>query len=137
PPSQAQLKAIVSFELGLYTAQIQDGKAGALDAGGASGGPRSLSAQSYHPGINDALGQDPDGIAFDPAAMQLFAPWMQSARSPAAGFDRRAAQAAIAAGEQVFDSAPLVITNLRGLNDNAALGNPTSIKGTCTTCHDA
>lgn len=138
PPSQATLMSIVSFELGMYSAQIRDDKAGALDASGASGGPRSLAQQSYYPGINDTLGQDPNGIAFNPAAMQLFASWAQDQHSPAFAFDRqRAARAAIAAGERLFNSAPLTITNVRGLNDNAALGNPTSFKGTCTTCHDA
>ncbi|HEY2036318.1 MAG TPA: hypothetical protein VGG96_04840 [Steroidobacteraceae bacterium] len=136
PPSQAQLMSIVSFELGLYTAQTRDGRAGALDAYGAAGGPWSLAGQSYYPAINDTLGQDPNGIAFNPAAMQLFAAWTQSPHAQPA--DRqRAARAAIAAGEQLFDSAPLTITNVRGLNDNAALGNPTSFQGTCTTCHDA
>jgi hypothetical protein len=136
PPSQAQLMSIVSFELGLYTAQTWDERAGDLDAYGASGRPWSLAGQSYYPAINDTLGQDPNGIAFNPAAMQLFAAWTPSPHAQAA--DRqRAARAAIAAGEQLFDSAPLTITNVRGLNDNAALGNPTSFKGTCTTCHDA
>lgn len=138
PPSQAQLMSIVSFELGMYSAQIWDGEAGALDASGASGGPRNLARQDYYPGINDTLGQDPNGIPFSSAAMQLFAAWIETPHARAAGFDRqRAAQAAIAAGEQLFDSAPLTITNVRGLNDSAALGSPTSIKGTCTTCHDA
>jgi len=26
---------------------------------------------------------------------------------------------------------------VRGINDNASLGKPASLKGTCTTCHDA
>ena len=30
----------------------------------------------------------------------------------------------------------MTITGVRGLNDNAALGSPASITGTCTTCHD-
>ena len=138
PPSQAQLTGIVAFELGLYTAQIWDGRAGALDTDGASGGTRNLSGQSYYPGINDTLGQDPNGIAFNPAAMQLFASWAASPRSRSGESPRqRAARAAIAAGEQLFNSAPVTITNVRGLNDSAALGNPTSFKGTCTTCHDA
>lgn len=138
PPSQAQLMSIVSFEVGMYSAQIWDGKAGALDASGASGGLGSLSRQNYYPGINDTLGQDPNGIAFDPAAMQLFASWAPTPHGRAVEFDRqRSARAAIAAGEQLFNSAPLTITNVRGLNDNAALGSPTSFKGTCTTCHNA
>jgi len=138
PPSQAQLLGIVGFELGLYTAQIWDGKAGALDSSGASGGLGSLSAQDYYPGINDTLGQDPNGVAFDPAAMQLFAAWMQNPPShPVESARQRAARAAIAAGEKLFNSAPLTIANVRGLNDNAALGSPTSLTGTCTTCHDS
>lgn len=137
PPTAAQLAGIVDFELGLYTGQIWDNEAGALGADGAAGGPRSLSAQSYYPGINDTLGQDPKGLPFDPAAMQLFATWAQKQGPDHESSGRRAARAAIAAGERLFNSAPLTITNVRGLNDNAALGNPTSFTGTCTTCHDA
>jgi cytochrome c peroxidase len=43
---------------------------------------------------------------------------------------------AVAAGELVFDTAPIEITNVRGLNDNAALGKPESFVGHCTSCHD-
>ena len=137
PPTAAQLASIVDFELGLYTGQIWDNEAGALGADGAAGGPRGLSAQSYYPGINDTLGQDPNGLPFDPAAMQLFAAWAQKPAPELDSAERRAARAAIAAGERLFNSAPLTITNVRGLNDNAALGNPTAFTGTCTTCHDA
>lgn len=138
PPTEAQLTAIVSFELRLYSGQISDEKAGALDAYGAMGGPRDLSMQSYYPGINDSLGQDPHGLPFDPTAMQLFAAWTGKASTDSSeSDDQAAARAAIAAGEKLFNGAPLTITNVRGLNDNATLGNPTSLKGTCTTCHDA
>jgi cytochrome c peroxidase len=46
------------------------------------------------------------------------------------------AQRNIAAGQTIFNSHPLTITSVRGLNDNAALGKPASIMGNCTTCHD-
>ena len=36
----------------------------------------------------------------------------------------------------LFDSPPWQISNVRGLNDNAALGKPSTFAGTCTTCHD-
>jgi cytochrome c peroxidase len=49
---------------------------------------------------------------------------------------RAAARAEIAAGEQLFDSAPMTISNVRGLNDNAALNKPATFAGTCATCHD-
>ncbi len=38
---------------------------------------------------------------------------------------------------QIFNTAPLKITSVRGLNDNPGLGYPKEIEGTCTTCHDA
>jgi cytochrome c peroxidase len=84
------------------------------------------------------LGADPSGAAFNPSAMTLFAPW---ANLPRDGDDRDAddraeARRAIAAGEAIFDSAPVQITNVRGLNDNAALGKPASFVGNCTSCHD-
>jgi cytochrome c peroxidase len=137
PPTAAQLDGIVDFELTLYTAQLWDDQAGALEAYGASGGPLVLAAQTYYPGINDTLGQDPNGLPFDPTAMTLYAAWAQGPPASGADVGDRAARAEIAAGEQLFNSAPLTIANVRGLNDNAALGQPTSFQGTCTTCHDA
>ena len=129
PPSAAQVANIVGFELGLFSAQMYDARAGWLAAGGASGSVLRLAGQEYYPGINDVLGADPTGAAFNPVAMTLFSPWSTAPEASAA-------QRMIAAGEALFDSAPLQITNVRGLNDNAALGKPATIPGTCTSCHD-
>ena len=137
-PTDAQLRDIVQFELGLFTAQAHDAKAGPLRADGGGAGPIALAGQLYYPGINDSLGADPDGMAFIPAAMTLFSAWTNVASRD--GDDRQelrdAARRAIAAGEALFTSAPLQISNVRGLNDNAALGKPSTFAGTCTTCHD-
>lgn len=130
PPSASQLSGIVDFELGLFTAQTVDLSAGRLFAGGAQGGPLSLAGEDYYPGVNDSLGADPTGKPFDPNAMTLFAGWTN-----AAGYDAAARQA-IAAGEALFASAPMQIANVRGLNDNAALGKPASFVAHCTSCHD-
>ncbi len=62
--------------------------------------------------------------------MTLFAAWTNGD-----GYHATARQA-IAAGEALFNSASLQITNVRGLNDNAALGKPVSFVGHCTSCHD-
>jgi cytochrome c peroxidase len=103
PPSDAQLKEIVDFELGLHTAQIVDRGAGMLQNYGASGGPAALSHQQYYPGINDTLGGDPAGIVFNPSAMSLFSAW-----DPANGWgshedeDGARMRARIAAGEKLF-----------------------------------
>jgi cytochrome c peroxidase len=129
PPTAAQVADIVGFELGLFSSQVYDAHAGWLAADGATGGVLRLANQEYYPGINDVLGADPTGAAFNPASMTLFSAWSTNSNASAA-------QQAIAAGEALFDSAPIQITNVRGLNDNAALGKPASIAGTCTSCHD-
>ena len=138
PPSEAQLAEIVTFELGLYTAQSRDWRAGRLTDDGAEGGTRALSTQEYFPGINDSLGGNPTGAPFDPSSMTLFAAWDRPiiATTPDGG-RRDAARRAIAAGERIFDTAPLIITGVRGLNDNPALGKPATIVAQCSTCHDA
>ena len=71
--------------------------------------------------------------------MTLFSAWLNLSddRNDPGDANRDGARRAIAAGEQLFDSAPVYITNVRGLNDNAALGKPDTLTGTCTTCHDA
>jgi cytochrome c peroxidase len=134
-PSDAQLNSIVDFELGLFSGQIWDNQAGMLGDGGAKGGPINLSDQLYYPGINDTLGADPNGVAFNPVSMTLYSAWENSAAARRADY-RPNARAEIAAGEQLFNTAPMTISNVRGLNDNAALNKPTSFAGTCATCHD-
>jgi hypothetical protein len=137
PPTAAQLAEIVTFELGLYTAQSFDWRAGRLTGGRAEGGARALSRQEYFPGINDSLGSNPTGASFDLSSMTLFAAWAgESLAATPAGARRDAARRAIAAGEKIFDTAPLIVTNVRGLNDAAALGSPRAIAAHCSTCHD-
>ena len=140
-PTDAQLTDIVNFELGLFTAQVWDGRAGWLNARGAEGGPAYLADEEYYPGVNDVLGADPFGNAFVAASMTLFSPWA-GAGSADDEFGvlvlpvRTDARRNIAAGEQIFNTAPLTIATVRGLNDNVALDRPTSFQGTCSTCHD-
>jgi hypothetical protein len=125
PPSAQQLAQIVAFETALYTAQAADENAGRLTGNGATGGPVNLSTQSFYIGINDALGGDPSGASFNPSAFGLYNAWA----SPFASSSRRA----VARGQALFNTFPIPITGVGGLND--ALGLPV-ISGTCTTCHD-
>jgi hypothetical protein len=141
PPTSQELSDIVGFEMGLSTAQIYDRSAGSLQSDGALGGARNLVSEAYYPGINDVLGADPKGIAFDETSMTLFAAWENGGVGDEY-FDRgllqrRAARRDVAAGEVLFNTAPLTISAVRGLNDNATLGNPAAFTGTCTSCHDA
>ena len=136
-PTDAQVADIVNFELGLFTAQYRDRFAGLLGSDGAQGGPGPLSREIYYPGINDSLGGDPSGTAFDPNGMSLFAAWASSHdNSGNEGGDTAEARHAIAAGEKLFNTAPMRIANVRGLNDNSAIGRPESFVGHCTSCHD-
>jgi cytochrome c peroxidase len=144
PLTTEQQTAIVNFELGLFSAQLADARAGLLGEYGSLGGARNLSGAKYYPGINDTLGADPTGAAFNPTGMTLFASWENLKADNERDRELVAAQEDIAAGETLFNSRALTITNVRGLNDNptlaAALGNTVpiaSFPGTCTTCHDA
>jgi cytochrome c peroxidase len=126
-PSAEQVSQIVSFETALYTAQVQDVKAGNLKAGGATGGPENLSTQPFYLGINDALGQDPNGTPFNPVVFTPYAAWEHATGN------RAAARQSVARGEALFNMFPITITRVAGLNDLPGLEK---INGTCTTCHD-
>lgn len=125
----AEREEIVNLEMTLHTAQVFDFAAGDLTGAGGSGGPEALSRQDFFLGINDSLGLNPKGLAFDPNVMTLYTAWdgLQSG-------DRAGARAAVARGAKLFNTKPITITGVAGLND--ALQQP-SISGTCTTCHDA
>ena len=127
PPTDEEVDQIVALESGLYTAQIEDRGAGRLSQHRAQGGPRALSQQDFFLGINDPIGLNPTGAPFDPRAFSLFKPWLS-------GDWAADANRAIARGEEIFDTRPITITGVGGLNDT--LGSP-SIVGTCTTCHDS
>jgi cytochrome c peroxidase len=135
-PTLDQQNAIVNFELGLNSAQALDFRAGWLNFAGALGGANlAKQEQFYYPGINDSLGADPHGNAFNSSAFILYADWESSADPM-----RRM----IAAGEKLFNTRALTISNVRGLNDNAALAKALGttvpippFAGTCTACHDA
>jgi cytochrome c peroxidase len=110
PPTAKQVAAIVNFELSLYTAQSIEFRAERLAADGALGGALALSSEQFYPGINDAKGGDPTGAPFDPSSMTLFASWLDPAPAAMQDYVRRdAARAKIAAGEEIFNTANLVV----------------------------
>jgi cytochrome c peroxidase len=125
PLTNALRLGIVDFELKLATAQQIDRSAGALDATGALGGAAKLVKQSFYVTINDVLGTDVQTGKFNPQSMTLYQAWSNSS-SPE--------RAAVARGAALFGSTRINITGVGGLND--ALGIPT-LRGSCTTCHDA
>lgn len=133
-PTPQQVAEIVNFELSNFTAQLVDNAAGELNAHGAKGGPDALATQPFFVGINDPLGGTPPGVDFNPVAMTLFSRWADlSGKESDEG--RNAARAAVARGEALFNTFPIPISGVTGLNDIP--GVPASLIGSCTTCHNA
>lgn len=130
PPTSTQLAQIVAFETAMSTAQLIDRDAGSLTSAGALGGAVNLSAQPFYIGINDALGGDPNGNAFNPNVFSLYNSWA----NPKGRDEVSPHRQSVARGQVLFNTLPLKITGVGGLND--ALNQPV-IMGTCTTCHDS
>jgi hypothetical protein len=123
-----------SFEIAQFGAQTNDTAAGALNAAGALGGPLFLSRQPFSLEVNDPVGAPSPAIPPAPV-FTLYTAW-----AGLTGKDSVSkARASIARGEQIFNTRPIAITGVPGLNDQiAANGLPrTTVTGTCGTCHDA
>ena len=128
-PTDAQLEAIVAVEAGNFTAQAADNLAGLLNTRGATGGAMQVSKQPFFVGINDPLGRPG---SFNPEAMTVFSKWSKLKVSPADPASE--ARASIARGEQLFNTFPIMISGVAGLNDQP--GVPASFTGSCSTCHN-
>src|SRR6266481_5346265 len=150
-PTPAEQQQIVNFEMALFTAQTIGNYAGRLDAHGARGGPETLAGSSSIPpqpffiSINSSVNplvptlETPGGLVtagdgqFNPAIFNPFDAWAaQPSTSP---------RAAVARGQAIFNSRPINITDVAGINDVASAGGLVdkgipSLMGTCGTCHD-
>jgi len=141
PLTLAQREAIVAFETALFTAQIVDRDAGRLNALGARGGPIEASKQTFYFGINDTLvGDYRTHAAFTPTVMTLYDAWKNVVPRSIDGDEEErnrsvaVARRAVARGQELFNSKPIQISGVKGLNDDL---NVDVIPGTCTTCHNA
>ncbi len=130
PPTAQQQQQMVDFEMALSTAQIFDNSAGRLDSLNAKGGPAALANQQFFVGINDPLGGNPFGTAFTPLIFDLYQSWSNLQGN----LPGTLAKASVARGEQLFNSKPIDITGVAGLNDDLGKAH---IPGTCGTCHDS
>ena len=130
PLTSDVLSEIVQFETQLYTAQIRDKNVGALNARNGLGGPVALSSQMFYIGINDPLGNNPlPNTIFSPAIFSLYGAWQNSD-----GAAKAKTRASIARGEVLFNTKPIQIQGVAGLNDATGM---TVINGNCGTCHDS
>ncbi len=129
--SNFESEQIVSFATTLFNAQTTDRMAGSLSADGAMGGPVALSQRPFYFGINDVLAGDYlTGAPFDPQVMGLYKGWLP--KGAAAQDVVSLARAAIARGEAIFNTRPIVISGVPGFND--LLGQPV-VTGSCSSCH--
>ncbi len=105
--------------------------AGILLADGGNGSAFPLVNQPFYLGINDVLGGDPNGKLINPVAMTVYSAW-ENLQTGDPYY--RAARQSVGRGEALFNSLPIAISGVSGLND--FLGIPV-LQGTCTTCHDS
>ena len=93
-------------------------------------------APAFFVGINDPSGRQPARHSFYARDFQLVSmPGRRAVRTAASeGDDRDNQRASIARGQALFNSKPIQITGVAGLNDDLNLA---TIPGTCGTCHDS
>jgi hypothetical protein len=144
-PTPAEQQQIVNFEMALFTAQTIGNYAGRLDAHGANGGPLSLTTQPFFISINSSVHfllpqfEQPGGLVtpgdgqFTPAIFNPFDAW--------ASLPDTSPRPAVARGQAIFNSKPINITGVAGINDDVSAGGLVaggipSLQGTCGTCHD-
>jgi cytochrome c peroxidase len=135
-PTPEQLQQIVDFETQLFTAQARDWRAGELGGPIVQGGAEHLAQTDFFIGINDPLGHNPSGKPFSSEVFSLFNTWFDAndrGHEPA-----HAARQAIARGEQLFNTLPIQIKGVNGLNDVPLQDGQVHpvIQGFCGTCHD-
>jgi Cytochrome c peroxidase len=129
-PTDQQLQDIVNFETSIHTAQIRDNDAGWLTDDGAMGGPQFSSIQNYYAGINDVFGADPEGDPFNPEVFNIYQAWKNQRNNG----ERAEVRASVTRGEELFNTLPIPLTGVAGIND---VLNQSLVMGTCTTCHDS
>jgi cytochrome c peroxidase len=118
PPTAAQVDQIVAFESGIYCAQVFSKSAHSLTDAGAQGGPIDLAG-------------DPAPAVSDAGTIPIYGAWAK----PGPSVDR--ARQAVVRGEAIFNgqTKTFTISNVAGLNDIPAVGNPLK-GGSCSTCHN-
>jgi hypothetical protein len=133
-PSASTLQKIVDFEVTPYSSQTLDTTAGALNVGGALGGSQGLAQTNIAPGANDPFGPQATAPGVPPfPVFSLFNAWANLPGANPAAIQR----ASIARGEAIFNTRPISIRGIAGLNDRPGQNPRNTIVGTCGTCHNA
>ncbi len=145
-PTPAEQQEIVNFETALYTAQSFGFITGPLNSAGATGGPIPLATLPFFISINSSVHallpngpEQPGGLItpgdgqFTPNIFTLYNAW--------SGLPSHDFRASVARGQAIFNSRPIILTGVAGINDDVSEGGLVSggipsLTGTCGTCHD-
>lgn len=120
--SPAEVRKIIGFTSGLYTAQYVDKRAGVLTDAGALGGPDLLKTAT--PGL---LAASNGGIWSE------FAAWDRPDNGGATP-EQRAFRQSVARGAKLFKNRTFIITDSAGINSGPGFGNP--VRNGCAFCHN-
>ncbi len=123
--SPRQIKQITDFEMRLYSAQQVSKIGGALDSGGASGGPAKL--RDSQPG---ALGSIGTPVWSEYAAWEKISPEEAAKLTP----EQLKFRQSVARGARVFRDKTFLITDSSGINSPVGFGNP--VRNSCVFCHN-
>jgi cytochrome c peroxidase len=145
-PTPAEQQEIVNFEMSLFTAQSFGLLTGPLNSAGGNGGPAPLTTLPFFISINSSIHailpngpEQPGGLVtpgdgqFTSNIFNLYNAW-----SALPSYDFRAS---VARGQTIFNTRPIAITGVAGINDDVSdgglvSGGIPSLTGTCGTCHD-
>ncbi len=145
-PTPAEQQEIVNFEMALFTAQSFGLLTGPLNSAGGNGGPLPLPTMPFFVSINSSIHallpngpEQPGGLVtpgdgqFTSNIFNLYNAW-----SALPSYDFRAS---VARGQTIFNTRPITITGVAGINDDVSQGGLVSggiasLTGTCGTCHD-
>jgi cytochrome c peroxidase len=145
-PTPAEQQEIVNFETALFTAQSFGLFTGPLNSAGGNGGPAPLATLPFFISINSSVHallpngpEQPGGLVtpgdgqFTSDIFNLYNAW-----SALPFYDFRAS---VARGQAIFNTRPITITGVAGINDDISegglvAGGIPSLTGTCGTCHD-
>lgn len=119
----ADMQRIVDFESRIFSAQSRDRKGGALDEGGAEGGPEKLAHSE--PGQLGSIGTP---------VWSEYAPWEKSAEDPRLTPEQRAFRQSVARGAKLFRDKTFLISDSSGINAPIGFGNP--VRNSCVFCHN-
>jgi len=129
--AEDQRHAIVDFETGLFTTQVFDRSAKSLTTSKVPGSPRKLAKRAFVIGENAPYQEGTANLGFDPRIFKLFDAWID--RPDRSGKDPKAA---IARGQEIFNTRTFTIKGVAGINDDPRFGSPPALTATCSTCHN-